>query len=424
MEGLSPEVAAALAAVVGPGGMRPGTSADEVGSARPGLVVEPDTPEAVAAVLDWAGRHHHSIVVRGGGTKMDWGRTPDSVDVVLGMGRLKRLLAHAHGDLTATVEGGLSLVAANRALARHGQWLPLESPFEGATIGGVLAANESGPLRHRYGTPRDLLIGVRLATTDGRLVKAGGNVVKNVAGYDLGKLVTGSWGRLAVIVAATFKLAPLPRALRSVRFAFPGGAEAARAAAVLAESQLEPAALDVRFAGARDGSGGTAELLARFASTRGASEAQASEAEGLLRDVGLDGAEHVSGADEVELWRSHDTGIWRAGGAVLRVVWLPARLGAVLGLAADLAREATSLQLVGRVGSGTGFLRLEGGEGDLAETVVRLYTRPDVFERVTVLRADPHVKRRVARSESDRVSALVAAVKGAFDPRGVLGAGF
>src|SRR5204863_193326 len=114
-------------------------------------------------------------------------------------------------------EGGAALADVNRALAPHRQWLPLDPPFaERATIGGILATNDSGPLRHRYGTPRDVVIGVQLATTDGVLSKAGGRVVKNVAGYDLSKLVCGSFGSLAAIVSATFKLAPRAAASKTV----------------------------------------------------------------------------------------------------------------------------------------------------------------------------------------------------------------
>ena len=158
-----------------------------------------------------------SAVIRGAGTKLDWGRPAERVDVVLDMRRLNRVLAHEHGDLTATIEAGATLRDVNQALARHGQWLPLDPPFaDAATIGGILATNDSGPLRHRYGTPRDLVIGIQLATTDGVLSKAGGQVVKNVAGYDLSKLVTGSFGSLAAIVSATFKLSPIPSASKTM----------------------------------------------------------------------------------------------------------------------------------------------------------------------------------------------------------------
>jgi hypothetical protein len=169
-------------------------------------VIEPKTAGEVAGALRSASDRKQSVVIRGAGSKMDWGRPPKPIDVVLSMRRMNRLIEHQHGDLTATIEAGATLLDVNRELAHHGQWLPLDPPFgDRATIGGLLATNDSGSLRHRFGTPRDLVIGVQLATTDGTLAKAGGRVVKNVAGYDLSKLVCGSFGSLAAIVSATFK---------------------------------------------------------------------------------------------------------------------------------------------------------------------------------------------------------------------------
>ena len=182
------------------------------------VILQPASAAEVAAALKRAAEARQSIVIRGAGTKSDWGRPAGRIDAVLDMGRLHRLLAHEHGDMTATIEAGATLADVNRALAVHGQMLPLDPPFaDRATIGGLLATNDSGPLRHRYGTPRDLVIGIQLATTDGVLSKAGGQVVKNVAGYDLSKLVTGSFGSLAAIVSATFKLAPIPSASKTLR---------------------------------------------------------------------------------------------------------------------------------------------------------------------------------------------------------------
>ena len=123
---------------------------------------------------------------------------------------------------------GVPLSRLNTTLAARGQWLPVDSAFAATTVGGMLATNDSGPLRHRFGTPRDLLIGITLALTDGRVVKAGGTVVKNVAGYDLGKLVTGSYGALAAIVDATFKLLPLPHASATLRAVYSGSGRARR----------------------------------------------------------------------------------------------------------------------------------------------------------------------------------------------------
>jgi FAD/FMN-containing dehydrogenase len=125
--------------------------------------------------------------------------------VVLSTLSLNRVVAHRHGDLTATVEAGARLDDVNRELARHGQWLPLDPPWsDRATIGGIVATNDAGPRRHRYGTPRDLIIGIEIARADGVRAKAGGIVVKNVAGYDLARLMTGSFGSLALITSATF----------------------------------------------------------------------------------------------------------------------------------------------------------------------------------------------------------------------------
>ena len=205
------------------------------------VLLTPATGLEVAAALRHASDARESIVIRGAGTKSDWGRPAGRVDAVLEMRGLNRLIEHQHGDMTATIEAGATLGDVNRALAQHGQWLPLDPPHaEAATIGGILATNDSGPLRHRYGTPRDLVIGIQLATTDGVLSQAGGRVVKNVAGYDLGKLITGSFGSLAAIVSATFKLSPLPAASKTLRLDVPDAAALAHVVRTVMASQLEP----------------------------------------------------------------------------------------------------------------------------------------------------------------------------------------
>jgi glycolate oxidase FAD binding subunit len=158
---------------------------------------------------------------------------------------LDRILEHAEGDLTCTVEAGLRLSTLNASLARAGQRLSLDPPGD-PTIGALLATNASGPLRHRYGAPRDLVLGVTLVLADGTVANAGGKVVKNVAGYDLARLVCGACGRLALIVRASFRLHPLPRVARTLVVETDDAA--AVVAAVLA-SQLQPSALDVLHPG-------------------------------------------------------------------------------------------------------------------------------------------------------------------------------
>ena len=151
------------------------------------------------------------VLACGGATKLHWGG-PAGPHLRLELSGLQGVVSHEPGDLVATVRAGTPLRAFQDALAGAGQRLPLEAGYAEATIGGVLAAGESGPLRLRHGGGRDLLIGVEFVRADGVLARSGGRVVKNVAGYDVGKLLCGSYGTLAVITSATFRLHPLPAA--------------------------------------------------------------------------------------------------------------------------------------------------------------------------------------------------------------------
>jgi glycolate dehydrogenase FAD-binding subunit len=158
---------------------------------------------------------------------------------------LDRILEHEAGDLTCTVEAGLRLSALQRALGEHGQRLSLDPPGD-PTVGALLAENVSGPLRHRFGAPRDLVLGVTLVLADGTVASAGGKVVKNVAGYDLARLVCGSRGRLALIARASFRLHPVPKASRTLVVETE---DTPHAVAALLRSQLQPSALDVLHPG-------------------------------------------------------------------------------------------------------------------------------------------------------------------------------
>lgn len=385
-------------------------------------VVEPDTPEALARALASAATGGRRLELRGGGTKAWWGRVEQRADAVLSTRGLARVLAHAESDLTVTCEAGVTLAALNRQLAQQGQWLPLDSAFDAATIGGIIATNDSGPLRHRYGAPRDLLIGVRLATTDGRLVRAGGTVVKNVAGYDLGKLVAGSFGTLAAIVSATFKLTPLPAAFGTLRFTFFDRVAATEAAAALAASQLDPLALDLRFEAS--GIPERIEVLVRFGSTAAAVELQIAGTERLVRPFTPRSAQRVVDAAEEAVWRAHTRRPWTDDGVVIRVSWLPAALPSVVTLVADMRRSLAAAELTGRVGLGAGLLRCDGDTRALVSAVQRVRGRSDVFNDASVLRAPVEVLSQVDVWGARRTLAPVyAAVRRAFDPAGVLSAG-
>lgn len=193
-----------------------------VAGLTPSLVVSPSTVDDVAAALALANDAGAAVIPWGAGGRMHVGMPPERYDLALDLRRLDRVVEYEPADLTVTVEAGIALDDLQRRLGEHGQWLPLDPPRgPHDTVGGLLATNASGPSRHRYGTARDLLIGIRVALPAGELVKAGGRVVKNVAGYDLGKLHIGALGTLGVIVQASFKVAPLPAASADVHLDAP-----------------------------------------------------------------------------------------------------------------------------------------------------------------------------------------------------------
>lgn len=223
----------------------------EVAEAGPGDVVDgvaarwvarPANTDEVSAVLRAAAGLGLIVVARGTGSRLLWGTPPQHVDLIVDTGRLATVLAHAAGDLVVTVQAGLRLADLQQALAPHGQRLALDG---GGSVGGTIATAASGPLRYRYGSVRDLVIGITVVLADGTVTHSGGTVVKNVAGYDLGKLYTGSLGTLGVITEAVFRLHPLPEASRWICVRTTDAQRAAAAVAAVRSSQHDPVALEV-----------------------------------------------------------------------------------------------------------------------------------------------------------------------------------
>jgi glycolate oxidase FAD binding subunit len=418
---------------------------ESIDGVSPREAIEPASAEEMAAALASASTRRASVVVYGGGTKLGWGRPPQSVDIGISTGRLNALVAHEHADLTATVQAGMGLDRFNQLLARHGQWLPVESAFDTSTIGGAIATNDSGPLRHRYGTPRDLLIGIRLALADGRIIKAGGNVVKNVAGYDIGRLMSGSHGSLAAIVSATFKLMPLPGASSTLVASFEHSDALLAALTAITSSQLEASAIDVRAggpmkdggppdvdgpakagpydAGSHAGAGFSRpyQLLLKFESTPGALNAHVQQARALLGNAPC---QVLTSESEANLWRDHVRAPWVSSGMIVRLAWLPASLAAVLAAIDEVCAGVRGVELIGRAAVGAGVLRIDADPAGQETIVNSLRARPDVLRHVVVLRAEPGVKHRldVWGSLGD-AGVLGAAVKRALDPNGILNAG-
>jgi glycolate oxidase FAD binding subunit len=329
--------------------------------------------------------------IGGAGTKSRWASESSAAE--LSAAGLDRIVEHNAGDLTAVLEAGVPLARAQETFRSAGQMLALDPPDPGgATIGGIVAANDSGPLRARYGGVRDLIVGMRVALADGTVAKSGGKVIKNVAGYDLAKLFTGSFGTLGAILEVSVRLHPLPPATATAVGHTRSGHLLAAGASALSHARLEQLGLDVRWAA------GAGMVLARFGGV--AARQQAEGAEALLRDAGLE-AELIE--DDESLWQGQRDAQRSPTGLVVRVSGLQTDL-------ADLAEiaERHGATLVGRAGLGLCWLRLD--EGDFAGLLQALSGRiSTVLDRP----ADLPAERRAP-------SLLEARVKERFDPAGKL----
>ena len=244
-----------LAAIVSPQQIQPwdaiaGSLQDQISQAiapthTPTCIVYPQTQAELAEIVTCIHQQGWTMLPCGNGSKLHWGGLGKDIDVVISTSRLTQIIEHAVGDLTITVEAGITLAALQQHLAPVNQWLPLDPNYaNSATLGGILATADAGVLRQRYGGARDMVIGLSMVRTDGQLAKAGGRVVKNVAGYDLMKLLTGSWGSLGMISQVTLRLYPQPPASQTV---YLRGSEKAiqSVTATLFASSLTPTAATV-----------------------------------------------------------------------------------------------------------------------------------------------------------------------------------
>lgn len=215
----------------------------------PALLCRPANEAQLSVALRLCAEHEATVIPWGGGTAIALGNAPRHMDVVISTERLARIIDHDHANLTVSAESGVVLARLQGALANEHQFAPLEASFpDCATIGGIIAANLNGPRRSYYGSVRDLVIGIRVVLIGGEKIKAGGKVVKNVAGYDMCKLFVGSLGTLGIISAATVRLAPLPES--SATLVVSGSFDDARQFAnELGRTRLLPAAVILRLDG-------------------------------------------------------------------------------------------------------------------------------------------------------------------------------
>ena len=405
-----------LRALVGAEHFRTSKLEEAVDDVLPHMVIEPANPEEVAGALKIVTGAGLQVIPRGGATKMDWGNPPRSGELMLSTRRLNRVVEHAWADMTATVEAGCTLQQLQQTLAEHGQRLALDPLWpEQATIGGILATNDSGPLRIRFGSLRDLVIGITLVLPDGTLAKSGGKVVKNVAGYDLPKLATGSLGTLGIITQAIFRLHPVPREIRTLSFSNADSQTMNALVLAIQDCNMVPTGVQVRA-----GNSSTPEVDLRFEGTTAGCDAQIEQ---TLRIAS--GARRIE--SPADIWNARST-LWSGAepSVVCKFSLLPADLGNFL----NLIRKASEPQhlpwrLVAQA-VGVGYLRLEGNDTGALLNALQDF-RKNLETRggsLVILRCPLEIKSKmdVWGSAGDALP-LMRSIKAQFDPTAALNPG-
>jgi glycolate oxidase FAD binding subunit len=363
------------------------------------------------------------LVPSGLGAHLDIGG-PTRADVLLRLDLLNRVLDHQAADMTVTVEAGCPLTTLAEALAAAGQWLPLDPPRpEGTTVGGLLAANLSGPLRASQGTARDLLIGIRVVAADGALVSGGGKVVKNVAGYDLPKMHVGALGTLGVIVEATFKVRPRPEREEAVVIACRTAEQAAEAAQDALESAVPPLWLEVAGAGGLgDGPGDGAAVAIGLGGTP---EEVAHGRELMLASARARNLRAVPVPDGAALRVRLGAFAVEPAAAVLRLAMLPAEVGPVLAGVERVAREqGAAIRILAHAANGVA--RVAIADPARVPTLVRALrpAREAAGGSLVVERAPDAVKADLdVWGDPGPGFALMCRLKDAFDPARILSPG-
>jgi len=333
--------------------VREGRADDSIGDVTPAFVASPASTDEAAAVLRAAAEHDLAVVPRGGGSRLGWGTPPSRCDLLVDMTRMDAVVEHAAGDLVARLQAGARMGDVAAVLADAGQEIALDVPA-GTTAGGIVASGLAGPRRLRYGSPRDLLIGITIVRADGTVARSGGKVVKNVAGYDLGKLFAGSAGTLGLITEVTFRLHPLPAARAFVTAEFAAAPSASDAVAAAANSALTASAVELSRP-SPDAPLRVAVLL------EGSADGVAARAQGMADLLGS--AAPGAAAEVADAAPSWWPGPPKAGpGTLVRVSFWVSALRQVLDTVEAAARKTgVSPTIAGSAGAGVLYVRFRSG---------------------------------------------------------------
>jgi glycolate oxidase FAD binding subunit len=371
------------------------------------ITVSPANSQQISKILSIAGKHRWTVCPQGGGTKLRWGGGV-APRIYVSLARLNQLIEHPWQDLTCTVQAGCTWSALQQALAVHGQFVGLDPLFQSrATVGGILSANDSGPLRYRYGSLRDLVIGMTIVLSDGTIARTGGKVVKNVAGYDLCKLLTGSLGSLAIITEANFRLHSLPRHERSFTILAEQASRLESLVAAIRASHLLTQSLQLRSIGT--------QFHLDIKLNAHPEAHQEDILSGITRQQGL----RLEEAPE-EIWNARES-LFVSDLTILRIATLPAQVCAY----ADHLQTRHSDVEIASVSQAIGLhlVCLRGAPDKIASVIQNL--RADAAypaSTVTVLKPALDVEMPPFHIPSATLS-LMRAVKHQFDPDNILAPG-
>ena len=320
-------------------------SSHAVQGLTPKAAVFPASEEELSALLKEANEERWAVSPRGSGNADRLGNLPERLDLVLGTEMLPHLIDHNPGDLTVSVGAGTNFGLLQERLAEEGQWLPLDPPLASKrTVGGVLAANLSGPLSLSHGAARDFVLGVRVASAAGVVTKSGGNVVKNVTGFDLPKLHIGALGTLGIILQATFKVLPLPKEDMTLTAEFDDLGMAVDACHEIARSQYTGEAIELIKA-----SDGRNRVYARFLGSSLSVEVRLEKGKSLLERAGAKNVDTLAQDDARALWTAVADFGWNGNAkeeALLSLGHLPSKTNSVISAISDYcARNGYSLEL-------------------------------------------------------------------------------
>jgi len=365
------------------------------------------------------------LAIAGNSSKLDWGGIVIGAKSLISTQKLDRLIAHAVGDLTITVEAGMKFAKLQEILANAGQFLPLDPAYpDRATIGGTIATADTGSLRHRYGGVRDLLLGITFVRADGKIAKAGGRVVKNVAGYDMMKLFTGSYGTLGILTEVTLRVYPLPTTEGTVIIT--GSVDRlANVAKILLASTLTPIAVDVvstAFSQHLEISN-TPSLVVKFATIPESIAQQSAQLLEIAKGLGLKGG-IWQGAQAAQLWSGIQTGIWGDSGSDRQGL-----IGCKLGV--RLTAAVPTIDMLDRLTDNTakGVIHLNSGIGAIAiadsEHITPLRTHCEAAGGfLSVLQAPVDVKQQIdVWGYRGNAVPLMRQIKQQFDPFNILNPG-